>query len=101
MTTVTTTPTQDFENVINDCIVALQTQPNAAHSGEFRHNLRVAALIYGTKDEVRNEPKNAIVIRNILAAIGYTAMDTERWFEAVEVQFGLRAGSSEPVSLTA
>jgi hypothetical protein len=87
------TATQDFQDVINECIHTLQTNDHADTDISFRHNLRIAAMIYGTNEEVRVD-RNANVIKNILAAIGYTAKDTERWFEAVEVQFGLRESVS-------
>lgn len=91
--TTTLTATEDFKNVINACITALQTDDNARQNSDFRHNLRIAALIYGTNEEVRVD-RNTNVIKNILAAIGYTAKDTERWFEALEVQYGLREAVS-------
>lgn len=96
--TETTTPTEDFTAVINTCIETLQTQPNGATTEAFRHNLRVAAFIYGTQDEVRSNSRNTRVIKNILTAIGYTEADTDAWFKAVEVQFGYEtASSNQPV----
>jgi hypothetical protein len=110
-TTATTTPTQDFIGLVDACDQAItsafdhikaknldSTQGReeirkASMETSFRHNLRYAAFIYGTRAEVRTSA-NRKRIEDILGTIGYTAKDTARWFEAVEVQYGLRETAS-------
>lgn len=83
--TTTLTATEDFKNVIEDC--------KNSSGIEFRKNLRIASIIFGTNEEVRTQA-NVNEIAALLVSIGYTARDTERWFEALEVQFGLREAVS-------
>jgi hypothetical protein len=110
-TTVTTTATEDFNGIVKaikdplksaidaatdsetgaiDNVSVRQNLLEVARQAEFRHNLRFAAFIYGTQEVVRRDAQNRDTIKNILFCVGYTAKDTERWFEAVEVQYGLR-----------
>lgn len=110
-TTVTTTATEDFKGYIKaikdplqsaidaatnsetgatDNVAVKQNLLEVARQAEFRHNLRYAAFIYGTQEVVRRDARNRETIKNILFCVGYTAKETERWFEAVEVQYGLR-----------